>query len=287
MEIDPECVPCLLGRVLYEAELCDPRKTRAAMKDALKVLMEGFEPGANSAEVATRVHKRAYQVLGSADPYRELKARSDEVARSIYPRAEALIESSSNRLETAVLVSIAGNVMDYGIAGLDDPTALSREFDSIVRQGLNVNDLPEARKLLVGASKVIYLLDNCGEGVLDTLLVREIKALGPRVIGVVKGEPILTDVTMEDAVRSGLVKEFDGTVTTGMFAVGLGTATMGDKLRREMEEADLIVSKGMANFESLSDSGFKPVLHLMKAKCRPVAEAVGAHKGDNVARLVR
>jgi uncharacterized protein with ATP-grasp and redox domains len=175
--------------------------------------------------------------------------------------------------------------MDFGIAGLEDPTEILREFDSIVRQGLGVNDLPLVRAKLERARKVVYLLDNCGEDVLDALLVREIKALGPMVIGVVKGEPILTDVTMEDARRSGVVEEFDEVLTTGMFAVGLDANRMGDRLRREMEEADLIIAKGMANFESLGETRYRPIAFLMRAKCDPVAKALGAAKGDNVIRL--
>jgi uncharacterized protein with ATP-grasp and redox domains len=286
MEMAPECVPCLLGRVLYEVELCNPRKSGAAMKDALKVLKEGFEPGANSAEVATRVHQRVYHVLGCADPYLDLKIRSQEIVRELFPRAQCLVESSSDRLEAAALTAIAGNVMDFGIAGLDDPTALLRQFDAIVRQGLDVSDLDKMRQKIEGAKKVVYLLDNCGEDLLDALLVREIRALGPQVIGVVKGAPILTDVTREDARRSGVDKEFDEVLTTGMFAVGINVKGLGDRLRRELEEADLIISKGMANFESLSDSPFRPMAYLMRAKCRPVAEAIGAKKDDNVLRVL-
>src|SRR5512138_2990634 len=128
MEMAPECVPCLLGRVLYEVELCNPRKSGAAMRDALTVLKEGFVPGVNSAEVATRVHRRAYNVIGCPDPYRELKIKSQEVARELFPRAEALVETADDRLRAAALVAIAGNVMDFGIAGLDDHTALLRQF---------------------------------------------------------------------------------------------------------------------------------------------------------------
>jgi uncharacterized protein with ATP-grasp and redox domains len=285
MEMAPECVPCLLGRVLYEVELCNPRKNGVAMRDALKVLSEGFEPGVNSAEVATRVHQRAYQVIGCVDPYLDLKIRSQAVARELFPRAQCLVESAPDRLEAAALAAVAGNVMDFGIAGLDDPTALLRQFDSIVRQGLDVNDMPRLREHLSGAKKVVYLLDNCGEDVLDALLVREIKAWGPRVIGVVKGEPILTDVTMDDARRSGVDQEFDEVLSTGMFAVGVNPKSLGDRLRGELADADLIISKGMANFESLSDSRFRPIAYLMRAKCRPVAEAVGARKDDNVVRL--
>ncbi len=286
MEMDPECVPCLLGRVLFEANLCDPKKARAAMADSLKILDEGFRPGVNSARLATLVHKRAYEVLGRADPYEGLKARSVEVASELLPEAEAFIERSEDRLEAAVKVAIAGNVMDFGIQGLEDPDELSRAFGSLIRQPLGVNDVPGMRALLGPSKRAVYLLDNCGEDVLDRLLVREIKALGATVVGVVKGEPVLTDVTMKDARASGVHGEFDEVIGTGMFAVGLDPQRMGDRLRGELSRADLIIAKGMANFESLSDSAYRPIAYLMRAKCHPVARAVGARKGDNVAKLV-
>ena len=286
MELAPRCIPCLLGRVLFEVEMCDPSKSAAAMRDCMKILKEGYVPGANSAEVATRVHDRAYDLLGCDDPYHALKVRSQEVAAELHPRAQFLIESSPDRLRAAMLAAIAGNVMDFGIAGLKDPNELLHQFDAIVRQGLDVDDLMRVRELIIGASKVLYLMDNCGEDVLDALLVREIKALGPKVVGVVKGRPVLTDVTMEDAKRSGTIDEFDEVITTGMFAVGIDVHRMGDRLRREMEGADLIISKGMANFESLSDAPYRPIAFVMKAKCLPVAEAVRAKEGDNVVRLL-
>jgi len=287
MEMAPECVPCLLRRVIFETELCDPGRAHKAVSDSIKILHESFEPGANSAEVATLVHRRVYHILGCADPYRELKLRSDEVAESLLPRARQFIEKSENRVEAAVICSIAGNVMDFGIGtGFDGPETLCREFDRLVGEGLAVNDLPEAMRLMGKGRKVVYLLDNCGEVVFDKLLVSELKSLGARVIGVVKGEPVLTDVTMEDAKRTGIDALFDEMLSTGGFAVGVDTKRMGNKLREEMSSADLIISKGMANFEALSDSDFRPILYLMRAKCQPVAEAVGARKDDNVARLV-
>lgn len=281
----PECIPCLLGRVLFEAELCAPRRAGAAMREGLAVLHENFLPESNSAEVATKVHRRVYDVLGCEDPYAALKERSDEVAASLLDRARGFIDRSEDRLEAAAVVAIAGNVMDFGIPGHDDPEQLRDDLDSILAQGLDVNDVDRLRSMLGPGRRVAYLTDNCGESVLDRLLVDELKRTGATVIGVVKGAPVLTDVTMGEVRRAGLDDAFDNIITTGMFAVGLDTNRMGERLRSELDAADIIVSKGMANFESLSDAGIGPIIYLMRAKCRPVAEAIGARKGDNVAKL--
>jgi len=287
MRFAAECVPCLLNRVLYEVELVAPERADEAMESSLAILDAEFRRGVNSAALATRVHRAAYAIAGTDDPYSELKIRSDQVAEKLFARSSAFVDGSADRFEAAALCAIAGNVLDFGIAvGIETPEQLEKAFQSLVAEGLGVNDLPEAKKLVKRSKTVLYLLDNCGESVFDRLLVREIKRLGPKVIGVAKGEPILTDVTLEDAKRVGLDKEFDELLTTGQFAVGLDVAKVGKKLKERLASADMVVSKGMANFEALSDESVRPVLYLMRAKCEPVARAVGANRNDNVARLV-
>ncbi len=287
MRFSAECVPCLLNRVLYEVNLVAPDKAEKAMAASLEILDEKYAKRMNSALLATEVHRAVYAIAGSKDPYEKLKVTSDEVALGIFPRAEALVDQAKDRLEAAALCSVAGNVIDFGIeASVETPEQLAKQFQFIVAEGFAVNDLQKAKKKLVKAKKVLYLLDNCGESVLDRLLAREIRAMGPKVIGVVKGKPILTDVTMEDALRVGLDKEFDGLLSTGQFAVGLNPVKAGTKLRRELGTVDVIISKGMANFEALGERQLPPTLYLMRAKCRPVAAAIGAKRNDNVARLI-
>lgn len=286
MQIAADCVPCLLNRVLFETELVDPAFKDEAMSVAVKILAGGFRPGVNSASIATKVHRAVYDTIGSNDPYSELKKRANQIAESLYPRAEALVMNSPDRLEAACLMSIIGNVLDFGLGiGYDEPEDLSREFDSLVGQGLGVNDVDKMRELLVKGSTVVYLMDNCGEIVFDRLLVNELKGMGVRVIGVAKGEPILTDVTEDDLSTTGMDRVFDGTMTTGSFAIGIDTGLIGQALRAELEKADLIISKGMANFESLSDQRYPRVAYLMRTKCRPVADAIGAKKDQNVIKL--
>jgi uncharacterized protein with ATP-grasp and redox domains len=234
------------------------------------------------------VHREVYRIIGSNDPYRELKVRADEVASKLMPEARALVEGSPDPLETAVLCSIAGNVMDFGTGkGVDDPDELVPIFRSIVEQGLDVNDLHKVRDILQEAGKVLYLFDNCGEAVFDRLVIEQLQAYGVRVVGVVKGEPVLTDVTREDAERIGLDAVLDGILDTGGFAVGMDLELLDERTRNGMECADLVLAKGMANFEALSDSSITPIAYVMKAKCWPVARGVGARKGDNVVSLHR
>jgi uncharacterized protein with ATP-grasp and redox domains len=286
MQIAADCVPCLLNRVLFETELVDPARKDEAMAVAVKILADGFYPGVNSAAIATKVHRAVYDTIGSDDPYLELKDRANQIADSLYPRAEVYVHNASDKLEAACLMSIIGNVLDFGLGiGYDEPEDLGRQFDSLVGQGLGLNDVTNIRELLVKGGSVVYLMDNCGEIIFDRLLVNEIKRMGIRVVGVVKGEPILTDVTERDLRTTGMDKVFDKCMTTGSFAVGIDTKLIGNELREEMRRADLIISKGMANFESLSEHEYPRVAYLMRTKCRPVAQAIGAERDQNVVKL--
>ncbi|OPY34517.1 MAG: hypothetical protein A4E32_00246 [Methanomassiliicoccales archaeon PtaU1.Bin124] len=286
MRFSADCVPCLLNRVVYETDLVAPERREEAMEAALHEINNGFSGRENSAKLATRVHRMVYDIIGDPDPYLDLKERSNEAARSVLPAAKRFIDGSEDRLKAACQVAIAGNVMDFGIdVGLDGPEGFGRKFQEILAEGLQVDDVDRLRSHASRAKNIIFLTDNSGEIVLDQFLVRELQALGAKVTGVVKGEAIITDATEKDLHETGMDGIFDEWTTTGMFAIGVDL-DRSPPLRNMLGKADLVVSKGMANFEALSDDGLKNVAYLLRAKCRPVAESIGAKKDDNVVRVI-
>jgi hypothetical protein len=285
MDFSAECAPCLLRRILFQTRLVDPSLEEAVMSACLRMVSEEWEPGMNSAALATKVHRLSYNMLGVRDPYADLKAEANRVAASLLPRAEELVAGSQDRLKAAILVAVAGNVMDFGIGGFESPDELRHTFESLVSQEPEPNDLGRLRELLRDAKEVLYLFDNCGEIVLDLPLLRELKAMGLKVTGVVKGEPIITDATWEDLSLSGADQVLDVCLTTGAFAIGLDLERAPPELRDAFARTDLVIAKGMANFEALSDAGVRPIAHLLRSKCSPVAKAIGARKDRNVIRV--
>lgn len=291
MKSSPMCAPCLLNRVLYEAELStdDPALRFKAVQSGLDFLAQNFRPGADAIEVSTGIHRKAYGVLGDQDPYRELKALSNRLAAAAVPvvREQLAKARPEDRFRLAVLASIIGNTFDFGVQGhnveTDDFMAF---FERMQKQGLDVDDTREIKQLARN-SDVLYLADNCGEIYFDEVLIEELKALGARVTLVVRGEYILTDVTLEDIQNMGLDKKVDRVLTTGSNAVGVSLKEAPAELIKALNTTPLIISKGMANYESLSDQGFKPMAYLLRAKCEPVAASLGVKKGYNVAMLVR
>ena len=287
MDISPDCVPCLLKRVLFQARLADNNTEFNALSAALGVYSEEYTEGRNSAEVATMVHTAAYKAMGVVDPYKELKVIADEVAGGLLEKAQSYVDSSSDRLRAAVTVAITGNIMDFGqTTSIDHPDLFIEMFDNLFAQGIDSDDTDALDECLKKPGDVIYIFDNCGESQLDKILIREIKSRGKRVVGVVRGAPILNDVTMEDALRISMDEDLDDIVSTEKFAIGI-PMKIGKELSDAMSEASLVIAKGMANFESLEGRNLgMPTAFLLRAKCIPVANALGVNVGANVARVI-
>lgn len=256
------------------------------MKAAADALLLEFGENANSAEVATKVHRVVYDLLGTDDPYKEVKKKSNEVAQRLYPRAEELVRGSDDPFRAAVTCSIAGNVLDFGIrTRISGPEGLEPIFEKIYTDGLGHDDTPRIKEILAEADEVLIFGDNAGEIVFDRLLVRELKKFGGNVTYVVRGRPILTDATLEDALEFGMDELADEVLTTNAFAVGVDFNRLDDALRRKLDQAGLTICKGMANWESFSDQDYRPIAYLVHAKCRPVAESMGVPLDRSSAKL--
>jgi len=290
MKIQTECVPCLLKRIVFESEFStDDEKLRyKTLKNACTLLAELYSPDAVSAEVATKVHKLVYETLGDKDPYKNLKEQANKTAQTLVPRVEELISVSDEPLRMSMLASIIGNLMDFGISGGSaTPDELLKIFEEIVEQDIGYDDYEKLKKIISKSKNIALFTDNCGEIVFDKILCREIKKFNPsaRLTLVVKGEPVLSDATMKDAEEFGFDEVVDNILTTGCFAVGVDFKNLPDEVETLLENVDIIVCKGMANYEAFSETDYQPIVYLMRTKCDAIANSMGVSKGLNVIKL--
>jgi uncharacterized protein with ATP-grasp and redox domains len=287
MRMNPECVPCLIRRVLFETEEVRPERSAEAVRSAAAALGRLFGDDVCSASVATEVHRETYRIIGNNDPYKALKRKSNEVALELYPAAERFVGASKNPLRDAFLCAILGNVLDFGIGtGYDHPSKLKKEFKNLLAEGLGHDDTTKIRRMLGKAETVFYLADNCGEVVLDRLALKELKKFDLDLTLVVKEEPILTDVTRKDIKGLGIEKIVDRVIEAPGFAVGIDLRSLRGAFGRLLRDADLVIAKGMANFEALSETDIAPIAYLLRTKCAPVANAMGLRKDINAVRLI-
>ncbi|MCJ7571722.1 MAG: ARMT1-like domain-containing protein [Candidatus Thermoplasmatota archaeon] len=290
MKIQTECVPCLLKRVLFEIELStdDKELQNKTIKKACTLLAELYDPNICSVDIATKVHKLVYETLGEKDPYKKLKIESNKAAKKLIPRVEELINVCEDPLRMSMLCSIVGNMMDFGIEGASNsPEKLFDIFEEIVSDDLGYDDYDRIKNILKDAKNVLLFADNCGEIVFDKILCSELKKFKPDIFltVVVKGESILSDATMDDALEIGLDKEVDQILTTGCFAVGIDFEKLPLDVKKLLDKVDIILSKGMGNYEAFSDTTYRPIAYLLRTKCGAIANSMGVTRNINVIKL--
>lgn len=290
MKMNPRCTYCLLSRVHFQSKLAtdDEDIISKTMQECLKVMTKNYSPDAVSASVATKIHRKCYEVLENNDPYAVTKKLINQAALKVLPAAkEKIYENSPDKGEffrRAVLASVVANYFDFGIMGFDaSEDKFEAAFLKYFGHGLDVDDTPKMLGLL---QDVVYIADNCGEILFDMLVFEIIKKLGGKITLVVRGGPILTDVTLKEVREFEIDTKVDRILTTGSNAVGVLIEEAPAELLKAMKDASLIISKGMANYETLSEHNFGPIAYMLLTKCECVAEDLGLEQGLSVAKLM-
>jgi len=270
-----DCFLCFFIQALKTARLVtsDEKAILQILKD-VSVYLSQASFDVTPSEIGLGVYRILSQRTGVEDPYKEVKERCIQQALSLYPELKRLIETSEDRLMTAVRLSIAGNVIDFGTGSSFD---LKQELGTILSQDFAVNRYKEFRDALEKAQNIVYIADNAGETVFDRLLIEEINR---PVIYVVREKPIINDATREDARLSGL-GDVSEIMSSGCDAPGNILKFCSDEFLKIYGSADLVISKGQGNYEALSDEA-RPIFFLLKAKCRVVARNLGVEEGSIV-----
>jgi uncharacterized protein with ATP-grasp and redox domains len=274
--------------MLFETELntMDKKRQTHALRVACTLLGQLYDPGVCSTTIATQVHQAVYNALGDKDPYKTLKQQSNRIAQTLVPKVESLIQDSKDPLRTSMVCSIIGNIMDYGIEGASShPQIIQEVFDTLYSEDLGHDDYEAVKSILQNAKRIILFTDNCGEVVFDKILCRELKRFNSKlfVSVVVKGEPILSDATLQDALEIGLDTVVDEVLTTGCYAVGVDFTRLPGPVKKELDQADLIIAKGMANYESFSETAYRPIAYLLRTKCSAIARSM--HLPRNISAI--
>jgi len=292
LKVEAECAACIISRGAAEAKeaTTNPALRFRAMNDLLRLLTKEFKPTAVPADLGTKRDVVIRWVTGNPDPYKRSKRLSNEKALKLLPYARKLVEEGytlQERLKRACLCAIAGNIMEFDIPGHRFTfNSLKRAYrdagkDVVIDDTSNIYEL--ARK----AHTVLYLTDNAGEIVFDTLLVEQLKSMGLTVTVAVKGRPIINDATLEDAEVSGMCKLADRVITTGTDSVGLALNEVSTEFREVYDRVDLVFAKGMGYAETLTEYKLKkPHVLLFRSKCNPVANFFGVPREKNVAKLM-
>lgn len=276
-----DCLPCLVRQTIEAVRLAsdDPvfqeKICRLAMEEMSRIDFCSSPP-----VMAQRIHRLLRRESG-CDPYREAKTQANLLALSLLPRLEEKIQKSPAPLETAIRLAIAGNIIDMGVGF--HPRFEKKHLLESIEHALNTAFKGDVSAFSAGIEKaknILYLIDNAGEIVFDRLLI----SLLPRekVTAVVKGTPIINDATLADAEMAGL-QEMVSVRENGSDGPGTILASCSPEFLGLYQQADLIIAKGQAHYETLNEEG-KDIFFLLKAKCPVVARDLQCRIGDMILR---
>jgi uncharacterized protein with ATP-grasp and redox domains len=270
-----DCYPCFLRQALEAARLAgvDDVQQKAILSRVLELLGQ-VELASTPPEVGGRIHRLVRQETGNADPYQALKQESTRQALAFYPQMRALVAQSDDPLDTAVRLSIAGNIIDLGPNREYD---LSAAVKQVLTQPFAIDDNGALREILSRTNRLLYLADNAGETAFDRVLI---EVLGKSVLYAVKGGPVLNDAAREDALAAGLDQVAE-IVDTGSDAPGTILEYCSQAFQRLYNAVDLVIAKGQANYETLSAAGPK-VFFLLQVKCPVIARDLEVALGSIV-----
>ncbi len=281
MKITPRCFGCFLNQAI---EVCTIAHADMEMQNRVIKSVCGILGSASldvtPPEISNDVHRVIRETLGVHDPYAAIKRTYNENALKYYHNSKILIEKSDSPLEMAIRFSIAGNVIDFGCEHTFD---LDETLSRMHTWNIPKDTLSLFAQQLATAKSLLFLADNCGEVVFDRLLIEHITSeygIGP-ITFAIKGGPWINDAMYEDVEMAGITKLSSVrilNIDTGVPNTGI--ARQSPEFDMLLKQYDVVISKGQANWEMLSDK--KNIFFLLMIKCTEIARELGRDIGEAV-----
>ncbi|MFN3395270.1 MAG: damage-control phosphatase ARMT1 family protein [Thermodesulfovibrionales bacterium] len=279
MNVHLDCFPCFLRQVIIALRY--GTKDKDLQELILKAVLNDVkltDTNRAPAYTTTFIHRRIRAMLGS-DPFKDIKSEYNRIALGLYPSLKRIVNESTDPLYTASRLAIAGNIIDFGIfTSVDIEASIERALNN----PLSIDDYTALKLAIEKGKKILYLLDNAGEIIFDRVLIETLVSLGTQVTAVVKGSPVINDCTIDDAIEAGLNSVCE-VIDNGSDGVGTILELTSSDFRRYFERADLIISKGQGNYETLHEvKRDKTIFYLFQSKCEVVSKEVGLSLGSMI-----
>ena len=277
MKATADCIPCIENHVLLTAKQVSEdewlrRKVLLETMDVLRTASYDHPP----AEICHETIKAACKMLGTTDPYRNLKKELNKLSLSAAAKLDQTIRQQNDSLYAALRAACAANALDI----LSPPGTQPKDvLDSMKTCPLQIDAYDQFREDIQNARKVLYVLDNAGEIAFDKLVIQQL--LDKDVTCIVRTSPILNDATLEDAQEVSLT-EICTVTDPGADMLGLSPDLCSSTFKETFNSADIIIAKGTASLETLENTTSKTVYFLLTVKCEVIAKHLGVKIGDMV-----
>ena len=249
MKLTPSCAKCMYDRQQLKTD------DKEYLKE-VKNILDNRDENACSAEMNFAFNKAYEKYIGPMPSFRGINKKYNDLVLSMEQGLEEKIEASDNPLATALVMARIGNYIDFGVMqDVDETTFLELFNDTDMRVDEQATFDSFCNQCSSGKS-FLLLTDNCGEIVLDKLFLRQLKKHFPNldITVMVRGGEAYNDATIEDAKYVGLTDEFT-VITNGEKIAGTVYKRLPEHAKKAIDNADVILSKGQANYESFAGEG--------------------------------
>lgn len=290
MKYEDKCIDCAKqqGKRIYNLSLDflkkNPNRTEeTALLSTLDNHLAAANPDISPAELSWIAIQAAQNQAGCSDPFQTIKKENNQLALSLVPELRIRLQEAKDPLYLACQLAACGNIIDLGIHESFD---IQATIDKVLRDDFRLNAYPNfciaLKKTNQKQGNLLFFCDNAGEIVFDRLLIEEILNGYPdiKVTAVVREQPILNDATLADAKQTDLTKLVP-VITTGKPDLGVVISRTDENFQQRFNNADIILSKGQANYETLSHQP-EAIFFILKAKCEVIARSLGVQLYDAV-----
>jgi uncharacterized protein with ATP-grasp and redox domains len=287
MQIPAECYSCIFSQLHSLAKVTglDGESSKLLFEDSMRQLLDTHGEGLVVQHIVRSATDRAIALSGKGagyDPFGAIKKESNVIALQFVDEFRNKIRNSAKPLQDAVKIAAAGNIIDFG-AKQHGSLDVEKELSTISERTFGCFDFAELSRRLLLAEKLLYICDNAGEIVFDRLFIEEIRRSHPdlEVVCAVRAMPIINDAVLSDASESGL-QEVAVVISSGSVYPGTLLDETSEEFRQLFDNADVIISKGQGNFETLLDVADERLFFILRIKCDQMAKLSGVAKGELV-----
>ncbi len=283
MKVKYECASCMQrqAREAIEYSTSDDEKRMNVTMKVVKLLYENYKPNTRSNKLGTDMHRMIKRETNCNDPYKILREKGNAIAEKLVPNIAEKLEKDPT-LENYVKSAVAGNIIDFG--ALEQTADIEQMINDRIKEEPAINDINKLDEALRNAKNVLYLTDNGGEIIFDKLLIKKIKEdYDVNIIIALKEKPILNDALVKDGEDINLDK-YATLISTGADSVGVVEEYVSQQLIELMDSSDIIISKGMGNYEGLTEmKNIKTtIFYLLNTKCQVISDEIGVPLGSSV-----
>jgi uncharacterized protein with ATP-grasp and redox domains len=281
MKLSAMCIRCLMDRQEERVRECgDEEKKAVYLKEAAGIIASSGE-GDSAPYLVFQMNQAYERLFGKLMDYKKEKKEFNSLMLDLESELEEKIRSGKSReeiLKNAINYARSGNYIDFGALNHVDKDELMGLLEKAGEEDVDGHTFAMLSEDLDKAEELVYLLDNCGEIVADKLLVKVLKEQYPNmnITVMVRGVEVLNDAVMEDAEEVGLTKLVK-VIGNGNGVAGTQVDLLSREAREAIEKADIIISKGQGNFETIYGGGWN-IYYLFLCKCAWFSERFGMER---------